>query len=151
MAETRPMIHIGEDGNPIVVREEILTPAHWNKNKSKALSMPYRLQQDHDTDCRQENCYCPPMRGEERFKGMTNEQVGAIRYAERYAAGDADTYNRTEDRILGKAKQQIEQTTTVMNFHAALDYIREQEAIRPTPEIVDVEVKPAPNRLLKGL
>lgn len=154
------------DDQPQTVRKQIVTldqNGHPNaivktfsveqvmSTKQAALMSPYKPAVNHllvdPRACGEGSCDCPLHPGESDYIGLTNWEVGQRKYAERFGSGDADTYNRTEDRLLGKAKQQIEQTNTNINIYSFLDHIAEQEAKNPYQprEIADItDVYPLP-------
>lgn len=59
---------------------------------------------------------------------MTKAQVGALRQADNYSKGDKDAAYFLHDRILGKAKQQVEQLTMTGTLQDFLAMVAERDA-----------------------
>lgn len=74
---------------------------------------------------------------EQKYVGMTNMEVAVIRQAKAAATGDQDALKEMLDRILGKAKQQIDSRSIKMTY---ADYLKAQ-AEKDKAEVVDVEVR----------
>lgn len=64
---------------------------------------------------------------EQRFAGMSNGEVGAIRRAEAYARGDIESAKFIHDRLLGKPKQQVENLNVNVTAKALLSRIADEE------------------------
>lgn len=84
----------------------------YNIEDMKALqiaagSNKYDIQRDADGN---------PAPGEAKYDGMTCYEVAQDRRAQAMARGDLVALNQYEDRVLGKPKQEVHQTTVSLSF-----------------------------------
>lgn len=90
-------------------------PTHepaYNVEDMKALqiasgSNKYKLQKDHEG-------YIPDE--EREYQDMTCYEVAQDRRAQQMARGDLVALNQYEDRVMGKPKQEVQQTTISLSF-----------------------------------
>jgi hypothetical protein len=74
---------------------------------------------------------------ESEYEGLTNIEVACIKQAKKAAAGDLEALRFTIERLLGKPKQAVEQTTVTMSLKEYLATIDLGEIV----ETVAHEVK----------
>lgn len=68
---------------------------------------------------------------EREFVSMTNAEAAVIRKWRDAANGDGQALEQLSDRIIGKPKQQIDQTTVTVDIHAVLgDILRAEQQMR---------------------
>ncbi len=77
---------------------------------------------------------------EPEYEGLTNIEVACIKQAKKAASGDLEALRFTIERILGKPKQAVEQTTVTMSLKEYLSTIDLNEIV----ETVAHEVKADP-------
>lgn len=58
---------------------------------------------------------------EPEYEGLTNIEVACIKQAKKAASGDLESLRFTIERILGKPKQAVEQTTVTMSLKEYLE------------------------------
>lgn len=77
---------------------------------------------------------------EPEYEGLTNIEVACIKQAKKAASGDLEALRFTIERILGKPKQAVEQTTVTMSLKEYLQSIDIGEVV----DAVSHEVKAEP-------
>lgn len=116
------------NGVPVPVNRPIIDKPAIQKSMMSSLSLPY-------------NGYWCPNRGEwlieERFVGMTNIEVIAVRLAEEAAAGNLSAIKEIFDRTLGKPKQSVENTNLDLTYEDYLQMIADKSK-PPEPQTVDI-------------
>lgn len=107
------------NGIPVPYTEWVVDKTKIDSVFLTALSLPYTGRED-------------PITGqthiEPRFVGLTNIEVAAIRQAERSAEGELESLKFLTDRVLGKAKQQIDTTNVNISLNDFLSSMSEQVA-----------------------
>lgn len=134
---------VWKDGVPCPEYAEPYTRDQVAALQSVALALPYEPLRDPAT-----GDFLP---GEERFVGMSNGEVGAIRFVEAHAHGSLDATKYIYDRVLGKPKQQVESLSVSMtyrdflakiaaddNHHAAIEQRVTYEISTTEAETVDL-------------
>jgi hypothetical protein len=76
---------------------------------------------------------------EPEYEGLTNIEVACIKQAKKAAAGDLEALRFTIERILGKPKQAVEQTTLTMSLKEYLAAIDVGEVVNAVVEENKVE------------
>lgn len=71
---------------------------------------------------------------EPEYEGLTNIEVACIKQAKKAAAGDLESLRFTIERILGKPKQAVEQTTLTMSLKEYLAAIDVGEVVNAVVE-----------------
>lgn len=116
------------DGVPVPYTEMVLPKNRLDDILLAALSLPYIGQ------------YCPIEKTvvlEEEYCGLTNMEVAAIKTARRAAAGQTDDFRFVIERLLGKPKQQVENTNvniSLAEYLKALDIETPSQILDITPE-----------------
>lgn len=73
---------------------------------------------------------------EPEYEGLTNIEVACIKQAKKAASGDLEALRFTIERILGKPKQAVEQTTVTMSLKEYLASIDITEVVNTVAEEV---------------
>lgn len=113
------------DNIPYVVDREPTTRQSLSALIAGATVLPYEHPKERKPD-------------EERFKGLSNVEVLAIRLAEKAANGDYDATNQVLDRILGKPKQETQNVTVSVTYADYLDNLDRRIQANTTVQIEDV-------------
>ena len=92
-----------------------------------ALSLPYKRTDEEIFLCKDED-----------LEGLTNAEVMNIRLARRAARGEMDAIKTITDRVLGKAKQQIESKSITQTYTQYLEMVAEEEAALLKEADIDV-------------
>jgi hypothetical protein len=120
-----------ENGMPKPAFREIFAKEQIDILNRAALSADFEPRQDTETE----------QYDEERFRGMTNAEVGAIKLAENYARGDIESAKYLLDRVLGKPKQQVEQLSVNASYAEFLEELARQQNQNQQIEVTEVEPK----------
>lgn len=109
------------NGVPVPRYAPVFSKTTYETLRASALSNEYELKINPLTD--------RPYPDEEKFKGMTCAEVIAAREAQASAEGSIENLRLLEDRVLGKAKQTIDQNTQItVNLQDFARQVREREA-----------------------
>ncbi len=103
------------NGVPVPHTEWILPPSALNDVLMAALCLPYTGTLDP---------YTQQVTFEPEYVGLTNIEVAGIKQARKAAEGDLESLKFCMERLLGKPKQQVEQTTINVSL---TDYIKNIE------------------------
>jgi hypothetical protein len=114
-------VEFDEDGIPFPVLRQPVTPKRMISLLAAALAAPYVPFNSPDGGIDDD---------EMQFLGLTNGEVGALKAARNYARGDLESAKFVHDRLIGKAKQQIETTNMNLTFQDYLSELNRQEEAR---------------------
>lgn len=123
------------NGMPIPYTEWVLPKNRIDEVFLAALALPYAgTQNPHDPD---DILYEP------EYEGLTNIEVAAIKTARKAAAGDTEALKFTIERLLGKPRQSIDQTTVTVSLTDYLERLDlETKAQEWDKKVVDVAATP---------
>lgn len=111
-------IEFDDNGVPVPVLRQPITGARMTRLLGAALTAEYVPQRDPHTGGMKP--------GEERFIGLTNIEVGALKQAELFASGDTEAAKFMFDRIVGKPKQQTENLNVNVSLQDYLAHMAQQ-------------------------
>jgi hypothetical protein len=115
------------EGIPKVVSRRMVTKEVLEDLPVAALSLPYKRTDEEIFLCKDED-----------LEGLTNAEVMNIRLARRAARGEMDAIKTITDRVLGKAKQQIESKSITQTYTQYLEMVAEEEAALLKEADIDV-------------
>lgn len=111
--QPKKLIHWDKDGIPRPHTDWLLPKNRIDDVLMAAMALPYDGSPD------------PNMPGEiilePEYVGLTNIEVACIKQAKKAASGDLESLKFTVERLLGKPKQQVEQTTVTMSLKEYLE------------------------------
>ncbi len=118
------------DGVPVPYTDMVLPKNQLDNVLLAAMSLPYT------------GTYCPIQKDmvlEEEYCGLTNIEVAAIKTAKKAASGQTEDLRFVMERLLGKPKQQVENTNVNVSLAEYLKALDLEDS-------ATIDITPAPNQ-----
>lgn len=120
-----------EDGMPVLKYRNLVKKEAANSLKLHALSQPYEGEWDALFQC-----YLV----DPRFEGMTKAEVIEHKMVDKAASGNIEAAKEIQDRLCGKAKQQVESKNLNMSYENFLEEIARQEELNGNSESQHLDI-----------
>lgn len=137
--QPKKLIHWDKDGIPRPHTAWLLPKNRIDDVLLAAMALPYDGSPDPTGEI-----YLEP-----EYTGLTNIEVACIKQAKKAAAGDLESLRFTVERLLGKPKQSVEQTSVTMSLKEYLETLDLGDVVQSAKQAENVSIVDAVSEEIK--